>query len=128
MNKNIKAMAPMVLAVLVAASLTAGCAIPQHRPIIDMGNKSYSAYQQDLEECTNLSKQVDAGGQALEGAAGGAIIGALLAMAAGGRGYAGAGAKVGLLSGIVGGSARGVTEERAVLSNCLRGRGYSVLN
>lgn len=117
-----------IVAVIVAASLTAGCAIPQHRPIVDMQGKSYANFQQDVEECTALSKQVGAGSQALDGAAGGAVIGALMGMALGGRSFAGAGAKAGLLGGLVGGASRGVGEERTVLSNCLRGRGYSVLN
>jgi len=90
-------------------------------------------YQQDLGECRQYADQVDvarsAGGGALLGAAGGAAVGAVVGAITGRPGTGAAvGGGAGGTSGLFAGGVRGENKKERVVRNCLRGRGYSVLD
>src|SRR5512132_1083790 len=100
----------------VAAILALCTAACSSDPIVDMKGVDQERYSQDLAECRQYADQVhvarSAGGGALLGAAGGAAVG-------GGAGGT---------SGLFAGGASGANKEQRVVRNCLRGRGYHVLD
>jgi outer membrane lipoprotein SlyB len=107
---------------LLGMALTAGCA-GSSKPVIDPAGVDMEQYNTDLVECEQISEQVDQ--KAGAGAAGGAVVGGLLGAITGSTvRCAGAGAVVG--------GARGVgstnKEKSRVVKNCLRNRGYQILN
>ena len=98
------------------------------RPIVDMKGVNSSAYQTDLAECHEYAKEVEAGKQVAIGAVAGAAVGGLMGASVGNgeaaRRSAGAGATYGgARSGV-----RALHESNKVVRNCLRNRGYKVLN
>lgn len=99
-----------------------------YRPLVDTKNVNTTNYEVDLRECQQYAAQVaGAAEQAVAGAAGGAVLGALLA-AAGGRRYSRSkSAAVGAVAGAAGGAASGEQNQRSVITRCLSGRGYRVL-
>jgi outer membrane lipoprotein SlyB len=111
-----------------------GCA-QSYQPVVDTKGVDSAKYQQDLYECRQYAEQVSpaekAGEGALIGAAGGAALGAVVGALTGGVGAgeaaawgAGTGAVVGGGTGVY----RGVESQQQIIDNCLRGRGYNVLN
>ena len=119
MNRQ-QATAIIVFAVLASA----GCA-SHPDPIIDMKGVNEAAMQADWDECEGYSDQVVIMNGATKGAAGGAAAGA-----AGGAisGNAGAGAGYGAIWGATRSSIEGDREKQRVFKNCMRVRGYRVLN
>lgn len=120
----------LALAILLALS---ACATRQgsgaaYRPIIDLDQGTDPIiYQKDLTQCQAYATQVaDAAESAAGAAVAGAIFGALLMAAAGGSSRNGA--WVGALSGGASGAAQGERDQRTLISRCLAGRGYRVLN
>ena len=112
------------LLTLVVAML-AGCS-SSTAPIIDTKGVNMTQYQQDLAECEAYSAQVRSGEGIAKGTAGGAAVGGAIGAIAGGSAAKGAG--IGAVSGGAE-SARIADREKAdVVKNCLRGRGYRVLN
>lgn len=107
-----------------AFCLVAGCA---SKPIVDRKGVDPVAYQRDLTECERYAQQVSVGQKAGTGAAAGAAVGAAIGAILGGVGT-GEGAGVGAVQGATTGTVRGVRERRQVVRNCLRNRGYAVLN
>lgn len=125
-----------LIAALAAASLIGGCSTSSYEPVVDFkSSKSTDAvkYQSDLTECRALADKqnpaMDAGKDALIGGAIGAALGAALGAA---TGSAGTGAMIGAAAGGIGGGAHGgidsATRQRNIVRNCLRGRGYAVLD
>ncbi|MCX2982001.1 glycine zipper family protein [Halieaceae bacterium IMCC14734] len=102
----------------------AGCqSHPQ--PIIDTKGVDMSRYESDLSDCQSYADQVRIEQGVAKGAvAGGAVGGATGAV----LGDAGKGAGVGAISGAARSAQMGEREKSQVLKNCLRGRGYRVLN
>ena len=96
--------------------------------IIDQKGVNMAAYEKDLAECQTYSASVKTGEKTAVGAASGAEVGGLIGAITGGS----EGAARGVGIGAVGGGAKGVSEgsqtEVEVVKNCLRGRGYQVLN
>lgn len=121
-----------LLAAGMLAAMAAGCA-SSYEPIVDMQGVDPVRYQADLGECRQYAERVDVGTSAGTGAAIGAGVGAATGAAVGaitgqpGRGAA-IGAAGGGTTGLFGGGLRGADKERQVIRNCLRGRGYSVLD
>jgi hypothetical protein len=121
-------------AILAAATVLAGCA-QSYQPVVDTKGVDSARYQQDLYECRQYAEQKSPAGDAaigaLGGAAGGAalgaITGAILPGASAGTGAA-LGAATGGTVGVAGGAYKGVNDQQRIIDNCLRGRGYSVLN
>jgi len=120
-------MQPITTLLMLACILLAGgCAGHGSKPIIDPAGVDMAQYDADVAECQKIATQVEekAGGQA----AGGAVVGGLVGAIVGGRSSAVVGAGVGA----VGGGARGTVdtqhEKNRVVKNCLRNRGYKILN
>jgi outer membrane lipoprotein SlyB len=96
--------------------------------IIDQQGVDMTRYQSDLEQCQVYSEQVKTGEKAVRGAASGAVVGGLIGAAVGDSRNAQEGAGVGAISGGAKGASQGAQSEIQVVKNCLRGRGYRILN
>lgn len=117
---------------LVGAAVVA-CA-QSYRPVVDMQGVDPARYEADLADCRAYAEQVspaaEAAGGGLIGALFGAAIGGVVGATTGGYGVgeaAATGAAVGGVSGAGGGALQGARGQRAVIANCLAGRGYRVL-
>ncbi len=108
----------------------AGCAGSPGRPIVDMKGVNTHQYEQDLAECATYADEVEVTRKALGGAAAGAAVGAVLGAIWDGHSGSdvGRGAASGAVLGGAGGVGSGLGERDQVVKNCLRGRGYHVLN
>jgi outer membrane lipoprotein SlyB len=115
----------LVLGVAAAPGL-AGCA--SRGPIVDTQGVDMARYQQDLSQCESYAAQVSTGAEAGKGAVGGAVVGAAIGAIVGNSTTVARGAGVGGVAGGARGAARGENEKDQVVKNCLRGRGYRVLN
>ena len=110
--------------------LLVACAGANVRPIVDMKNKTSQQYETDLQECQAFATQQSGAAETgLGGAAAGVVIGALLGLVGGGNRtdiaqVGGIGAVVGGASGLY----EGNKAQENVVKQCLRGRGYNVLN
>jgi uncharacterized protein YcfJ len=115
-----------ILYLPVSAMLLAACS--SQRIIVDQKGTDMSMYNRDLAECRSYAEQVPAGSEAAKGALGGAVIGGVLGAVVGDSGTAGRGAGAGAVVGGVRGGGRAEHEKDRVVKNCLRNRGYKVLN
>jgi len=93
--------------------------------IIDKKGVSMASYEADLAECRAYSSEVKSAEKTARGAASGAVIGGAIGAITGGSSRAVEGAGVGA---VTGGAREGERDEIQVVKNCLRGRGYRVLN
>jgi hypothetical protein len=119
------------LVIALAAGL-AGCA-QSYQPVVDPKGVDNAKYQQDLAECRQLAEQVNPYERAAVGTAIGAIGGAALGAVTGAVvGSPGAGAAIGAgaggLTGAAVGGGGGVEQQKKIIDNCLKNRGYAVLN
>jgi len=96
--------------------------------IIDKEGVDMSKYEQDLEACKQYAEEVETGSEVAKGAVGGAVIGGAVGAILGGRRSAGTLAGVGAVTGAAHGGGGASREKGQVIKNCLRGRGYRVLN
>lgn len=117
--------------VAILVSLTA-CAGPGSRGgnavIVDTKGVDQYAYERDLRDCEAYADQVAVGRQAAGGAVAGAVIGGAVGAIAGNSDTAKRSAGVGGVVGGAKGASSGLHERDRVIKNCLRGRGYRVLN
>ena len=118
---------PRTAALGLCALLLTACA-STNRVIVDKQNVDEAKYQQDLNDCRAIADQVGTGRDAAEGAVGGALIGGLLGAILGNSGTAGRMAGGGAVVGAAGKAGDSQQEKEQVLKNCMRGRGYRVLN
>lgn len=107
-----------VVGVLAACSGASG-------PIIDTKGVDMARYERDKAECEAYATQVSTGQAVGRGAAGGAAVGAAIGAI---TGSAGRGAGIGAVTGGAESARISDREKANVVSNCLRGRGYRVLN
>ncbi len=117
--------------VVVGAILTlaGGCASnPFGEPIVDMQGVDPVMYQTDLAECRSYADEVAVATRAGAGAVTGAVVGGLIGAAVGDSDSAQRSAGAGAVVGGAEGGIHGVQERSVVVRNCLRNRGYSVLN
>ena len=114
-------------AIGLSALLLAACASTD-RVIVDKQNVDEARYQRDLSDCRAIADQVGTGRDAAEGAVGGALIGGVLGAIFGNSGTAGRMAGGGAVVGAAGKAGDAQQEKEQVLKNCMRGRGYRVLN
>lgn len=114
-------------AALTIALLLAGCA-SSNRVIVDPQGVNQAQYQKDLAQCRQVADQVQTGRDTGEGAVGGAVIGGLLGAIFGNSHSAAVGAGAGAVVGGAGKAGDAQQEKEKVLKNCMRGRGYRVLN
>ncbi|HSG90478.1 MAG TPA: hypothetical protein VLA56_14780 [Pseudomonadales bacterium] len=120
-------LAPFVL-VLLAASL-GGCVTPAKNSIlVDTKGIDPVGYQRDLDECGEYADSVSTGGRAAAGAAAGATIWGAIGAIFGGSDGAARGGGAGAVVGGARGAGSGYSEKQEIVRNCLRGRGYKVLN
>jgi outer membrane lipoprotein SlyB len=107
------------LPVLMMASMLVACSSrPGDDIIIDPAYVDRAQYERDLAECERLAEQVK------QKAGKGGMIGAIW----GGDRSVEHGAGVGAISGASRGAAATEREQKRVVKNCLRNRGYAVLN
>ncbi|MFI2809724.1 MULTISPECIES: glycine zipper family protein [Microbulbifer] len=119
-----------------SAILAAGCVTQEQVPgaggvVIDTYGVNMRQYQLDLADCRSKAyyARADAGRRGVTRAAGGALLGgALGAIVGDSSSAAAAGAGAGALLGGVSGVGSSYSEEGRIVRNCLRGRGYRVLN
>lgn len=114
------------LIVVVALAATTGCAGRRANVVIDPAGVDMGRYQQDLAQCQQIAKQVR--GKAAGGAVGGAVVGGAIGGIVGDSDTAGKGAGVGAVAGVARGAGATRKERQLVVKNCLRNRGYQVLN
>lgn len=112
---------------IMMAMLLAACTTTDEI-IIDKSGVNMSKYEADLAECQTYSQEVKTGEKAVRGATSGAVVGGLIGAAVGNSRDAQRGAGAGAVTGGAKGVAQGEREEVQVVKNCLRGRGYRVLN
>ncbi len=110
--------------------LISGCATyaSPGGPIVDMYGVNHEQYQYDRAQCAAYANEVRATEQAVRGAAVGAAVGGVLGAVIGDGRDAARGAGSGAVIGAAKGGIKGVQERSKVIRNCLRNRGYSVLN
>jgi outer membrane lipoprotein SlyB len=123
----------IIVGVSVSLLALSGCA--QHRQhqaggdiIIDTKHVDMGAYYQDLHECRSYAAQVNVGEKVATRAITGAVVGGAIGAIVGDSGSAKRAAGAGGVLGAVKGTGQGYGEKRRVVRNCLRGRGYHVLN
>lgn len=115
----------LILGLLIFIEMT-GCA--SRKIIIDKEGVDMSRYEQDLDTCKQYAEEVDTGSQVGAGAVGGAVVGGAVGAILGGRRGAERLAAVGGVTGAARGGSSASHEKMQVTKNCLRNRGYKVLN
>jgi len=120
------------LTLLIALTLLTGCATSDpffDAPIIDRKGVDMAKYAVDKAECEQYAAEVNRGEKVARGAIGGAVVGGAIGAILNRRSNsAERGAGVGAVTGGVGGAREGSREVEQVIKQCLRGRGYRVLN
>jgi len=120
-------------AIGLSAAILSGCTATS-QPIVDTKGVDSNQYAKDNADCQNYADNANVAGDAAVGAVGGAAGGAALgaitgALTGGGAGTGAAiGAATGGVLGLGGGAYSGVEQKREIYRNCMRNRGYSVLN
>ena len=119
-----------ILAIVLATVALTACAGRDARggPIVDMKGVDPLQYRTDLAECQAYADQVGVGGRAAGGAAAGAVVGGLIGAAVGDSDTAKRSAGAGAVVGGARGPGSALREKQTVVRNCLRNRGYAVLN
>lgn len=97
-------------------------------PIIDTQGVDMNRYTADLAECEAYADQVPVAERAASGAAAGAVVTGAIGAVLGNSDTAARGAGAGAIGGAARGTASGLRERTMIIHNCLRGRGYRVLN
>lgn len=121
------------LLILFLVSVVSACSNHHHHGdssgiIIDTKGVDLQQYHQDVSECQSYASQVPVAGRATKTAAGGAVVGGVIGAIVGDSTTASKGAGVGAVTGAVKGTSSGYRERERIVKNCLRGRGYRVLN
>ena len=98
------------------------------RPIVDMKGVNLAAYHTDLAECHEYAKDVETGKHVAIGAVAGAAVGGLMGASVGNGEAAKRSAGAGATYGGARSGVRALHESNKVVRNCLRNRGYKVLN
>ena len=97
--------------------------------IIDRKGVDMARYAADKAECEQYAAEVRTGEKAIRGAASGAVVGGAIGGIAGDSSESAArGAGIGAVTGTAKGISRGERDKVRVVKQCLRGRGYRVLN
>jgi len=111
-----------LVACIFLAFLLVSCA---SKPIVDTYNVDMVQYEKDLAQCEDIAEQVASGEITAKSAAFGAGVGAAYGAVGG---SVGTGAATGAVTGTAGGLLKSDDEKARVTKNCLRHRGYAVLN
>jgi outer membrane lipoprotein SlyB len=94
-------------------------------PIVDMRGVDPVLYQQDLADCKAYTRQIQTEVGVAKGAAGGAAVGGAVGAISGDTAK---GAGIGAVAGGAKSAQLNEREKQQVVKNCMRGRGYRVLN
>ncbi|WP_297186013.1 glycine zipper family protein [uncultured Porticoccus sp.] len=131
-NRTLMLRLPLILLLSVIA---AGCSSQRQSGygasdgiIIDTQGVDMSYYRADLDNCQRYAAEVPVAERTATSAAGGAVVGGVVGAIVGDSGTAKKGAGVGAVTGAIKGVSSGSAERKRVVKNCLRGRGYRVLN
>lgn len=117
--RSVKLILPIFLTIVVC-----GCAA-HPAPIVDAYGVNMARYELDMAECATYGEQV----RIEEGVAKGAVAAATVGAATGAiSGDAGRGAGYGAILGAAESARFNDREKQRVVKNCMRGRGYRVLN
>jgi hypothetical protein len=111
-----------LMAAAIVALLTTACG---SKPIIDTKNVDMVQYEKDLADCEEIAEQVASGEITLKSTAFGAGVGGAYGAI---DGDVGKSAARGAVAGAAGGILKADNETSRVVKNCLRHRGYAVLN
>lgn len=122
--KKLRAAIPAAALIAASLGLLSACA-GTPRPIIDAKHVDMNQYRLDLGECEEFGAEVDIGGGMARSALVGAIAGAAMGAIGGDLDPA---AGVGAVAGATGGGLEDQRTRESVVKECLRGRGYEVLN
>ena len=95
-------------------------------PIIDTRGVDMTVYAQDLAECKEYAKQIDPASGMTKGAAAGAVVGAATGAIL--NGNVGRSAGAGAVGGATKSGVKAANDKEDVVKNCMRYRGYRVLN
>lgn len=114
------------IGILVALILLAACS--SQRIIIDRKGTDMSMYDHDLAECKTYAEQVPTETEVAKGAVGGAVLGGVIGVIVDNSRTAGRLAGAGSVTGAVHGGSKAKNEKDRVVKNCLRNRGYKLLN
>ena len=109
---------------IAAALLLAACSSAPG-PIIDTKGVNMAHYKADLQDCEGYAEQVHIERGVAKGAVAGGAVGAATGAVVGDTAK---GAGVGAIAGAAKSAQLGDREKSRVVKNCLRGRGYRVLN
>lgn len=116
-----------VILTVIFLILLAGCSGARRSGVvIDPEGVDMAKYENDLAACKQISEQVDQ--KAGAGAVGGAVVGGAIGAIVGNSSTAMRGAGVGGVIGLTKGGVATRNEKQLVVKNCLRNRGYKVLN
>ena len=119
----------LVCTLVILSALLPACA---SKPIIDTAGVDMVQYQADLEDCVLVAEQVETGKtiakSAGAGAAVGAAFGVVTSVITGDASAIGYSAAYGGVAGGTSGAFKADDEKAMVIKNCLRNRGYSILN
>jgi len=116
----------MPYALVVLLLLLSACASDQ--VIIDRRGVDMRQYAADYKDCQAYAAEVESGPQIVKSAGVGAVVGGTLGAIFGDSRTVARGAGAGAVQGGTAGGLSADRETRRVLLNCLRGRGYKVLN
>lgn len=117
----------LTTALAAVTAFSVGCA--SRKVIADKQGMDEAKYQQDLAQCNTYADEVGVGEEAAKGAGAGAILGgAVIAILGGDAGAIARTAGVGAVVGGAKGGNKGKQEESTVVKNCMRQRGYKILN
>lgn len=114
----------LLLFSLVGGGMLTGCAAHPD-PIIDMQGVNEAKLARDWAECEGYSEEIRIEAGAAKGAAGGAAVGAATGAISGGVVD---GAAYGAIYGATRSGLDADRDKQMVFKQCLRGRGYRVLN
>ncbi|MFM1895914.1 MAG: hypothetical protein RLZZ385_988 [Pseudomonadota bacterium] len=118
----------LLFVLISSTALLSGCAARPNQPIVDLQGVNMAQYTIDLQECQAYADQVEAGREVVQGAIGGAVVGGAVGAAVGDSDTAKRAAGVGAIGGAARGAVSASREREQIIRNCLRGRGYRVLN
>jgi len=104
------------------------CSCASNKVIVDRKGVNMAQYEKDLVECRQYAEEVSVGEEVAEGAARGAVVGGVIGAAIGNSNTAGRVGGAGAAHGASRGLSKAEHEQKRVVRNCLRGRGYRVLN
>lgn len=122
-------MSRKILTAISLCWLLSACA---SKPIIDTQGVDLVQYQEDLQDCAEIAEQINTGAAVAKSAGAGAAVGAafgvVTSVITGDTSAIGYSAAYGAVGGGSSGAFKADDEKAQVIKNCLRNRGYSVLN